>query len=357
MPSKVLLALISIISSPAFAVVELTEHISFSGFGSTSWAQSDNDTPVLINRAIRNESCFDCDTTFGLQLDYYNEGFKASVQGVKRPQDNWSEPALEWAYVGYEFDHLDLRAGRQRLPLFLASEYFYVAQAFTTARPPAEVYSALLGLTAYNGASVNWRYYVTDELQLSLTPFVGFQDEAEVTFNPDITLEFDTQNLWGLNAQLTGDFYRWNFTYLDAVYDVTAHVIFPGVPPQFQPRPEPVRNTVKQYSVGTVYEFDALKTTFEFQRLEGIRMDWYGQVEYRLAPFTPYIAYGQLYQDNERSNASATVGVRYDLLSNLSINAEYQYFQVLNSGSGLFISSPGNDDSAQLFTVMASFSF
>ncbi|PTC03090.1 hypothetical protein C9980_18925 [Vibrio mediterranei] len=71
-------------------------------------------------------------------------------------------------------------------------------------------------------------------------------------------------------------------------------------------------------------EFDALKTTFEFQRLEGIRVDWYGQVEPRLVPLTPYIAHRQLYQENECSNSKADVDVKYDLLSNLSVNVEYQ---------------------------------
>jgi opacity protein-like surface antigen len=345
------------ISVPAHAVIELTDTLSFSGFGSTSWARSDNETPLFINRFINNEDCFDCDTTFGLQLDYYNNGFKASVQGVKRPQDNWSSPSLEWLYVGYEFDSFDIRAGRQRLPLFLASEYFYVGQAFVTARPPVEIYSALLGITAYNGASVNWRYDVSDALQLSLTPFVGFSDKTDVTLNPSVRLDFETQNLWGLNARLIGDYYLWNFAYLDATYDVTANFHIPGLPAMFQQKPRTNRETVKQYTVGTEYEFGALKATFEFQRLESIRMDWYGQLGYRLAPFTPYLAYGQLYQDDERSNASVTLGVRYDVLSSLSINAEYQYFQVLNDGSGVFISDPGVDDDANLFTIMASFSF
>ncbi|MGR5489133.1 sulfate ABC transporter permease, partial [Vibrio alfacsensis] len=78
--------------------MDINDNFSISGFGSTSWARSDNETPLLINRGISDENCFDCDTTFGIQLDYFFDAFKASVQVVKRPQDNWSEPQLEWAY-------------------------------------------------------------------------------------------------------------------------------------------------------------------------------------------------------------------------------------------------------------------
>ncbi|MFA0438366.1 sulfate ABC transporter permease [Vibrio sp. 10N.286.49.C2] len=350
--------ILTVASLPVYSAIDITDNFSISGFGSTSWARSDNETPLLINRSISDENCFDCDTTFGVQLDYYRSDFKASVQVVKRPQDDWSGPSLEWAYVGYAFDDIEVRAGRQRLPLFLASEYFYVGQAYTTARPPAEVYSSLLGITAYNGASVSWNKTLNDEMQLVLTPFVGFNDNTSIRFNSSVELEFDTKNLWGLNAQLVGDYYRWNAAVLNGTYDVTSRVTITS---PFVPQPFVVADTneetVNQYTLGAEYEFGDLKATFEFQKTESVRTDWYTMFAYRMAPFTPYVAYGQLYQDSERSNASSTLGVRYDVLNNVSINAEYQYFQILNEGSGLFIEDPEQDDSANLFTVMVSFVF
>lgn len=358
----------TLLSSHVHAVIELTDTLSFSGFGSTSWARSDNDTPLFINRFIKDENCFDCDTTFGLQLDYYNNGFKASVQGVKRPQDHWSNPSLEWAYVGYEFDNFDIRVGRQRLPLYLASEYFYVGQAYTLARLPTEVYGAFLGITGYNGIAATWNTYIGDELQLTVTPYVGFDDKNSVTFSPTFELEFETQRLYGINAQLLGDFYRWNFSVMDGKFDVTsrgtgfADIPFPPYEISF-PIDSTDENTVKIYSIGTEYEFDMLKATFEFQKTESRRMDWYSMLSYRLAPFTPYVAYGQLYQEDKRSNMTTTLGVRYDVLNNVSINAEYQYVKVLNDGSGAFAPertiSPDvlEDNTANLFTIMVNFVF
>lgn len=46
----------SLLTSPVYAVIELTDTLSFSGFGSTSWARSDNDTPLFINRFIKDET-------------------------------------------------------------------------------------------------------------------------------------------------------------------------------------------------------------------------------------------------------------------------------------------------------------
>ena len=96
----------------ALATIELTEDLRLSGFGSTSITKSDNKTPLFTNRRITDETCYDCDTIFGLQLDYdFLESFTTSVQVVKRPQDDFSSPELEWAYVGYETESFDFKVG------------------------------------------------------------------------------------------------------------------------------------------------------------------------------------------------------------------------------------------------------
>ena len=211
------------IASPAFAIIELTDNLSLSGFGSTSWATSDNDNPLIINRGFTDESCYDCDTTFGVQLDYFYDSFKASVQVVKAPQYDWSDPQLEWAYLGYEFNDFDVSIGRLRLPLFLASEYYYVGQAYMTARPPTEVYNAVLGITAFNGIKVSWTHDVSDEATLLLSPFFGVKDKNEVDFNSSTKLEFETNRMFGANLQLSGENYRWNLSFLDSNFDQTVN--------------------------------------------------------------------------------------------------------------------------------------
>ncbi|MGF1749946.1 sulfate ABC transporter permease [Vibrio cionasavignyae] len=350
MNNKLLVLAISAMSAPSFAAIDLSDNFSISGFGSTSWAKSDNATPLMVNRNINDENCYDCDTTFGVQLDYYREAFKASVQVVKRPQDHWSEPQLEWAYLGYSIGDFEVRGGRLRLPVFLASEYYYVGHAYTTARPPGEVYNSILGVTAFNGASVTWNLDISDEMQLALTPFVGFKDTNEVDLNSITTLKFETKNMWGANAQLIGDNYRINFAFLDSNFDQTVTLMgteFPTTPDQ----------NIKLYSLGGEYDFGNLKLTAEGQKND-LAMAWYGMAAYRISAFTPYAVYGQEYdEDNNKTGASTTLGLRYDVRYNVSVNAEWQKFDAYDNARGAFVSSPRVDTDANLYTVMVNFVF
>ncbi|MCJ2377611.1 porin [Vibrio sp. ZSDZ34] len=350
---KYIIALItSAATFPSQSAIELSENFSISGFGSTSWTKSDNSTPLLVNRNIADENCLDCDTTLGVQFDYYLDVFKASLQVVKRPQDHWSEPQIEWAYAGYAFDviNTEVRAGRLRLPVFLASEYYYVGHAYTTARPPEEVYNSILGVTAYNGISAIWNYDIADEIQLSVTPFAGFNDTNEVEFDSYLSLEFETKSMWGANIQLSGEYYRWNLSYLDSKFDMTT--IFQGF------RLPSVEESTRLYSLGAEYDIAGFKLTAEGQTND-LSSAWYGSLAYRIDEITPYAVYGQQFNgDRDKTGASYTLGVRYDLFYNVSLNGEWQNFDAYGGERGAFVSipNPSNTD-ANLYTVLINFVF
>ena len=357
MDKRIPLAVLGVLSLPANGAIELGNHFAVSGFGSTSWTQSDNDTPLLIHRNIEDESCYDCDTTFGLQLDYYNDAFKASVQVVKRPQDSWSDPQLEWAYVGYEWNSLDFRAGRLRLPLFLASEYYYVGQAYAYARPPSEVYNSVLGITAYNGLSVSWFGDINDDLTLQATPFYGFKDNNDVEFNPKTFLEFETEQMWGMNLSLFGDGYRWNLSYLNSDYDqtTTLYDVEQGSLTITKLVTNSDNQNIELWSLGAEYEFGQSMFTVEGQ-INDISSSWYIGGQHHFGKLTPYLVYGmQLNQSEHKDGDSYLVGVRYDLLDSVSVNAEWQRFETVGS-RGAFITTP-IDPEANLYTVMVSFVF
>ena len=343
------------IASPAFAIIELTDNLSLSGFGSTSWAKSDNDNPLIINRGFTDENCYDCDTTFGVQLDYYYNSFRASVQVVKPPQFEWSDPQLEWAYVGYEFNDFDVSVGRLRLPLFLASEYYYVGQAYMTARPPTEVYNSVLGITAFNGIKVSWTHDVSDEATLSLSPFFGIKDNNEVDFNSTTELEFETNRMFGANLQLSGEDYRWNLSFLDSNFDQTINSAF---------SPDPIlqkNQHIQLWSLGAEYEFGQAILASEGQ-ISDFSSSMYASLGYRLNSFTPYVVYGAEFDAHEHlTGNSYLIGVDYDVLPNVSINGEVQYFEARKT-NGAFVEDfnalTGFDDKdAVLYTIMLSFVF
>ncbi|MFD2165361.1 hypothetical protein ACFSJY_03715 [Thalassotalea euphylliae] len=344
-----------------FAAIELSDSLVLSGFGSTSISKSDNDTPLIINRSIADDVCWDCDTTLGLQLDYFKEDFRASTQLVKRPQDEWSDPELEWAYLGYAIDDIELRGGRLRLPVFLASEYYYVGHAYIFARPPEELYNSILGITAYNGFNLVWQYEIADEYQLTFTPFIGFDDDSTVDVTSTLDVQIDIDKMSGASAQIHGDYFRWNFAYFHADFMQTFEFTnaFPGVPYTELALP---KEDIELYSFGAEYELGNWILNAERQ-MSNIRSTWYASAAYRIGKFVPYALYGENYAKvtnvstyNGKSGRSWNLGVRYDLRYNISVNLEWQTFDALGGQRGSFVEAPTDDD-ADLVTLMVSFVF
>jgi len=361
MIKKLTILLLSAMSFSSVATIDITDKLSLSGFGSTSLTKSNNETPLIINRSLHDDYCFDCDTTLGLQLDYYNESFKASAQLVKRPQDNWSDPELEWAYLGYSFKNVELRTGRLRLPIFLASEYFYVGHAYKYARPPEELYNSILGITAYNGVSVVWNMELFEDNQLSITPFIGFDDSSKLDVSDTLDIDIDIENMSGINLLLSGVNYRWNFAYFNSDFGQKFKFTNarPGVP-YFEV--EFADDNIELYSLGAEYEFDSLTLTAERQ-LSNIRSTWYASAAYRIDKVVPYVVYGEnkakmtrTTRFDGKSGSSFVLGLRYDFMYNVSINAEWQKFKSFGGQRGAFIETPTEPD-ADLYTVMVSFVF
>lgn len=350
-----------LVAFSANAAVELADNITISGFGSTSITKTDNETDLLIHRNISDTTCFDCDTTFGLQLDYMYDNFSASVQVVKRPQDNWSDPELEWAYVGYSFGEVELRAGRSRLPVFLASEYYFVGHAYKTARPPDELYNSILGITAYNGVSLVWNFEAFEEYQVTVTPFYAFEDDNFLNFTKTFDVEVNVENITGITALLDGDGFRWNMTYFDANYDqkfILTDTI-PGIPYFEIDQPD---RTFELFSFGAEYELGKWTLMAERQ-LGNVRSTWYASAAYNYGKFTPYVLYGEtktketdITPFDGKSGSSFATGVRYSLMDNVSLNLEWQSFKTFGGQRGSFVETPTDPD-ADIYTLMLSFVF
>jgi len=358
---SILLSLTSLMSFSSIASIEITDNLSLSGFASTSISRSNNDTALIINRGIADDTCYDCDTTLGLQLDYYNEAFKASAQLVKRPQDGWGDPELEWAYVGYTVDNIEFRAGRLRLPLFLTSEYYYVSHAYTNARPPEELYNSILGITAYNGANIVWNIELFDEYQLSITPFVGFSDSNHLDVSDTLEVDIEIDKLSGINFLFTGDYYRWNFSYFNADFGQNLQFTnaIPNVPYFEIDLPD---ENVELYSIGAEYEFGAMSIASEFQ-FNNIRDSWYTSASYKMGKFIPYVVYGENHSKITNvstfkglTGTSKLIGVRYNVKYNLSLNVEWQQFKTYGGQRGSFVGTPTQTD-ANLGSIMLNYVF
>ncbi|OAN11092.1 hypothetical protein A3K86_19150 [Photobacterium jeanii] len=340
------LLVMSALPLPLFAAINITDDLSISGFGSTSIAKTNNKAPLFIHREITEDTCYDCDTIFGLQLDYtITEALNASVQVVKRPQDQWSDPEVEWAYLSYEINELTLNGGRLRLPLFLASEYYYVGQAYTWARPPQEVYDSILGFTFYDGFSLRWDTSISDELTASVMPFYGFGRENKTNLG-QYKLVFDTDFMAGISADLSGFNYRIHSAYMHTKFKQNGG-------------PEEHMNI---FTLGGEYSWDQWQFMAEIEH-DKLQTNWYASAAYNIDKFTPYLTYGQSHE--RRFTKSVTAGVRYDVTPQISLNAEWQGVYMPQDKyeqgkDGQFVIPPvllKEDKDVQLYTLMVNFVF
>lgn len=332
-----------------YSAIDLTDSFSISGFGSTSVTKSDNSTELFVHREITDHTCYDCDTLFGLQADWdITETLNASIQVVKRPQDHWSSPELEWAYVGYDADALNFKAGRVRIPLFLLSEYYYVGQAYTFARPPQEVYDSLLGFNYYDGASITWQTDMGDEAVLSFNPFYGF-GISNTTYYGNEQITIDSDYITGISAEISGFNYRIHAAYINTRYTMSS-----STPDEDQ--------ELNIFSLGSEYSWNNWQFFAEVQTDE-IQTNWNASAAYHWNDFTPYLVYGESH--HRRKSSSVTAGIRYDLTYKISLNAEWQGIYMSQSDydkfqTGQFVMPPkalGEDKDAQVFTLMLNFVF
>lgn len=344
------LPLLLLTSFSSLSAIKVTDNLNLSGFFSTSIAKGSNEQYLFVNREINDDTCFDCDTTMGLQGDYnINDYFNISIQVVKRPSDHWDSPELEWAYVGFQIEDFTVRAGRLRLPLFLSSEYYYVNQAYTPARLSEEVYGTSLGITSYDGLSINYDIELNDDLYLSLTPYLGINktNDADLKY---YQYELKTDTTVGFHTELITFNSRWMFNYLRAVINSTLTIN------GFQAKqPE---DTYHFYSLGNEFSFyNDWQLTSEMTLSER-STNWYSLLSYHIQDFTPYISYSE--SNGDINNYSLLIGTRYDLTPTLSINLETQYTRAEDNTRGQFLSPIGaqlEEKDAYLYTLMINYIF
>ncbi|MEQ3697587.1 MAG: hypothetical protein ABNH02_11625 [Pseudomonadales bacterium] len=326
-----------LLASQAQAVELIDDHLRLSGFGTFGVTQSDNPTPYYLNRNIVDDVCYDCDTILGLQLDArFLDSFKASVQIVKRPEDSFSDPSFEWAYLGWEAtDNLELRAGRLRIPLQLASDYYFVGQSYPWLRLPSEVYNASAGVNYFEGVSASYRFELGELWTGTFIPFYGFEQTNELDRLHEFW-EIKIDYLRGFSIRIEDDSLTTQISYLDTqlinettytgggIYELGQ---ITGMPTTISSEFEfQLLNLGVIYTVGAWElwsEWGASKTKSDFGEGKG-RVGYVG-AGYHIGTLTPYALFAKDYSEGAAASASTTAGLRWDVQSNVSINLEYTY--------------------------------
>ncbi|MCH2219882.1 MAG: hypothetical protein MK097_06095, partial [Dechloromonas sp.] len=143
MPNRILGGVIAF-AFVAYAVPAMAVDLTWSGFGTLGYAQSDQ--PVNYQRFIDEKGTFKRDSIFGVQGDArFSQQWGATVQAKAAPSDHYDtqwQASVAWAFVSWRpSDDWLIRAGKLRLPFMLNTENADVGATYDFVRLPLEVYS------------------------------------------------------------------------------------------------------------------------------------------------------------------------------------------------------------------------
>ncbi|MGR5061356.1 hypothetical protein [Photobacterium sp. DNB22_13_2] len=359
-----------LLSSVTVKAVELPDWLAISGFASVAAAKSDNETPYYYTRNITDDWCFDCDTIVGLQADVFpTDWLHASVQVVKRPADDFSDPDLEWAYISVEpITDLKIRAGRLRSPTFMYSQVVFVNQAYPWVRLPAEVYDTTGGFTRYDGIDAYYTWTLSDSLLLQVQPYAAFKTSIDDNEINHVYYDVDLKELYGLRLDLESDVWSIYLNYFESRLDITTvDEIVPvefnqfNVPIRFEKLSVPIDS--QTWSYGLQYEWQDFTTIFEGTISKDGPWGGYISLLYYYNDWTPYVVYGKRSGGEGRSkdgSDSVSLGVRYDILPNLAAVGEWHYTKAKEDRRGSFTPpqvSDITDRSANIFSLGLNYSF
>ncbi|MEE1674536.1 hypothetical protein SNR37_003979 [Agarivorans aestuarii] len=342
------------------------DRISFNGFYSVGINQANNN---LGYAGSTDEYDFNNLTLVGLQGDFaLADSTSVTVQLVARGEDDFS-PEVEWAYLKHTFDnYITVRGGKLRLPMYMYSDYLEVGYAQPWARPPEEVY----GFVPFNSfVGVDGSYdFEFDNSTLTVQGFWG-QSEEDGTSYDDI-----------LGANLT-----WaidDFT-VRAVYGVTKITVDPTNQPDAQVLAD--KNKSDFLGAGFSYDNGSLLVVSEVTRatVEGQYSDvdsGYLTLGYRFGKAMPYgtVAGMKTQDDDEREGkfvcvsdcltgspgllptshiydgkrTSYSLGLRYDLLSNLAVKFDATLVNGFGDTNGLLESkvAGATEDSTTVYSIV-----
>jgi hypothetical protein len=132
----------------------VTDRLKINGFMSAGFAKVD--AKDFSYEGLTHDVTHDADSILGVQIaGAVNDDTHAVVQLTARGSESFAVEA-EWAYIGMRTGAQDeVRVGRQRYPFFMLSEYLEVGYSYPWAKPPVEVYQTTMP-SSFDG--VAWKH-------------------------------------------------------------------------------------------------------------------------------------------------------------------------------------------------------
>lgn len=334
----------------------LWDRFRFNGFFTIGVYQSNNNLGYLDSSdeydfynlsilGLQNEFLLSADTSFIVQI-------------VGRGSDDFS-PDFEWAYLKHTFDnYVTMKGGKLRVPFYMYSDYLEVGFAQPWANPPDDVYG-FVPFNSYLGVDVSYDFEF-DESTLQVQAFVGQSEEDGDIF----------QELIGANVSWVFD----EITLRAIAGETKITVDEDAASADIQDD----NNPADFIGFGAIYDNGTLLAVSEITRaqVDGAYPDVataYVTLGYRVNNLMPYISVsGMETIDNEErednpalsipytaKRRSYSLGVRYELLSNLTVKADVTRVSDFGDTNGLLESKVlgdvlgyETDDGSNVFSLV-----
>lgn len=367
---------------------------SVSGYGTLAAVHSSEDNADFTGSVFQpngaghtRSTTTNPDSKLGAQLNaVFNDKLSAVVQVVSQYQYDASfNPQIEWANVKFKpTSDLSLRVGRIALPAYLMSESRLVGYAHTWVRPPQEVYS-ILPLTSNDGVDISHRqqigavqntvqaYYGTNKVKIA----GGGTAEAKPSWGVNDTVEIGSLTLRAAYTSLEEDL---TVASLAPLYAGMAAMGETDMLEKYDTK----NMKTSAVALGVMYDPGQWFVMSEFVDYKGDSIladsrSWYVAGGYRVGKFTPYVIHSRVKADIEEetnggflnaginatlysvtpTQTSTAVGLRYDVMKNVALKAQYDRLKTGDKSNGRLKAYPGYvpGSSQDIVTVAVDFVF
>ena len=377
---------VAIALSQSAGATSVDDMFSVRGFGTFGVVHSDTDKADFARESTlqtkgvgySDKWSMDVDSRSGLQIDMkFNDRFSGVVQLVSEAMHNntWDGdgnkkyvPSLEWANLSYKVtDDLTVRAGRIVLPLMMTGEYDKVGYASHWMRAPIS-----LQWSTNDGADLTYKVDMGKAINTARVYYGGYTLRGTMQVDGQVSNKgfVDTVEIGALTLHVG---------YLDLSYQSLEK----GLPPAFAALVPAIPSLgnytgklkAKMWELGTSYDAGSWFASAEMLRgnwdLEFMpdHQKWYVTGGARVGKFTPFATYAKTSQSSldlnfapgvpdafqdmltsALSNSTASyipqeqvsVGVRWDVLNNVDVKAQWDHFMLKDGSTGNFINAqPG----------------
>ncbi len=316
-------AALALAQPAAHAATQLTDGLTFSGFGTLGYVTANSDEGDFRREAqpdgARKSGSLKVDSNLGLQLSYKaTDWLSATVQSLTMERVSKDMTThIEWAYVkAMPIEGLSVRAGRMSLPNFLVSDSRRVGYANSWLRPANEVYGVDLLNGGLTGLEASYRLPVASN-GLTITALGGKSSvEAGAT-------SVKVNSVRGLNAVWEGEGYSLRLGHIEGKPALDTAMFGGGV------------EVYKFTGVGASVDRNdfVLQTEYVLRRsaLVGAMIDangWYVLSGYRIGSYLPYV---QLAKAGPASHSASpkqkttAIGLRWDAFSSAALKFQYEH--------------------------------